>query len=60
MEIKSQLSFDWNCDCISQFEMITKVLKSVKDWCLFDPRRIVRLIVLIVCFFVVLVQVIFD
>lgn len=32
------------------------VIKSVKDWCLYDPRRIVRISVLIVCFGVVSVQ----
>lgn len=37
-------------------EMVKNMLKSVKDWCLYDPRRIVRITVLIVCFFVVLVQ----
>lgn len=37
--------------------MINKIVNCVKNWLFSDPRRIVRILVLIVCVFVVMFQV---
>lgn len=40
----------------TDLRMVRNIAKSVKDWCVYDPRRIVRIAVLIVCGCVVSVQ----
>lgn len=43
--------------CLTIVKMVRNVFKCVSNWMLYDPRRIVRIIVLIVCVAVVVFQV---